>query len=119
VQLGSVVSIRQRYGALFELVLAIVASQVAVAALKASQDFSLMAPTLFAVAGYLLSTFWFARSMKVLPMGFAYALWIGLGMVSSSLIGLFLFGESLSVAAVAGLLLIASGIFVLNSAQEG
>ena len=57
--------------------------------------------------------------MKVLPMGFAYALWIGLGMVSSSLIGLFLFGESLSVAAVAGMLLIASGIFVLNSAQEG
>jgi multidrug transporter EmrE-like cation transporter len=40
-------------------------------------------------------------------------------MVSSSLIGLLLFGESLSVAAVAGLLLIASGIFVLNSAQEG
>ena len=55
--------------------------------------------------------------MKVLPMGFAYALWVGLGMVVASMVGLFWFGEVLSGATVIGLFLIAAGIFVLNSAQ--
>jgi len=98
--------------------MAIVSEQVGTSAMKASQGFSFPLPTLLAAVGYLSSLCWFARSMKILPMGFAYALWVGLGMVVASLVGLFLFGEVLSGATVIGLLFIAVGIFVLNSAQS-
>ena len=108
---------QNRARAMFELLLAIASEQVGTTGMKASEGFSLFLPTLLAVVGYLSSLFWFARSIKVLPMSFAYALWVGLGMIVSSLIGLFLFGESLSGESVIGLLLIASGIYVLNSAQ--
>ena len=114
---GSVFGSPQRGRALFELLLAIASEQVGTSAMKASQGFALPLPTLLAVIGYLSSLFWFARSMKVLPMGFAYALWVGLGMIVASMIGLFWFGEALSGATVTGLLLIAGGIFVLNSVQ--
>ena len=56
--------------------------------------------------------------MRVLPMGFAYALWVGLGMVCSSLVGIILFGEMLHLSVIAGLLIVGAGILVLNSAQE-
>ena len=108
---------QNRARALFELLLAIASEQVGTTSMKASEGFSLLLPTLLAVVGYLSSLFWFARSMKVLPMSFAYALWVGLGMIAASVIGLFLFGESLSGESVLGLLLIAAGIYVLNSAQ--
>ena len=110
---------QNRARALFELLLAIASEQVGTTSMKASEGFSLLLPTLLAVVGYLSSLFWFARSMKVLPMSFAYALWVGLGMIAASVIGLFLFGESLSGESVLGLLLIAAGIYVLNSAQGG
>ena len=55
--------------------------------------------------------------MRVLPMGFAYALWVGLGMITSSVIGVVIFRESLSVPVVVGLAVVAAGIVVLNSAQ--
>ena len=113
----SVFRSKPRLRAFVELLLAIASEQVGTSAMKASQGFSLPLPTLLAVVGYLSSLFWFARSMKVLPMGFAYALWVGLGMVVASMVGLLLFGEVLSAATVIGLLLISAGIFVLNSAQ--
>ncbi len=115
----SVCSLQHRACALFELLLAIASEQVGTSAMKASQGFSIFLPTLLAVVGYLSSIFWFARSMKVLPMSFAYALWVGLGMIVASMIGFFWFGEVLSRESVLGLLLIAGGIFVLNSGQRG
>ena len=115
----SVFWLKPRTCALLELLLAIASEQVGTSAMKASQGFALPLPTLLAAVGYVSSLFWFARSMKVLPMGFAYALWVGLGMVVASMVGLLWFGEVLSAATVIGLLLIAAGIFVLNSAQTG
>ena len=115
----SVFWLKPRTRALLELLLAIASEQVGTSAMKASQGFALPLPTLLAAVGYVSSLFWFARSMKVLPMGFAYALWVGLGMVVASMVGLLWFGEVLSAATVIGLLLIAAGIFVLNSAQKG
>jgi small multidrug resistance pump len=61
---------------------------------------------------------WFGRSMQILPMGFAYALWVGIGMMISSLLGVFLFSELLTPAVILGLMMVFSGIVVLNSSQE-
>ena len=53
----------------------------------------------------------------MLPMGFAYALWGGLGMITSSIVGILIFKELLSLSVILGLLMIASGIVVLNTAR--
>ena len=101
----------------FELLLAIAAEQVGTAAMKASEGFTSLGPTILAIVGYVFSLIFFGRCMRILPMGFAYALWVGLGMITASVIGVVLFKETLSVSVVIGLAVIAAGILVLNSAQ--
>lgn len=86
--------------------------------MKASNGFSQLLPTLLAIAGYSLSMLWFGRSMRVLPMGFAYALWVGIGMVVASVIGIVIFSELMTPAVIFGLLFVFVGILVLNSAQK-
>ena len=85
--------------------------------MKASEGFTLLGPTVLAVIGYVFSLIFFGRCMRILPMGFAYALWVGLGMITSSVIGVVIFKETLSVSVLLGLTVIAAGIHVLNSAQ--
>ena len=106
-----------RRTALFELLLAIASEQVGTSAMKASEGFTLLGPTVLAVIGYVFSLIFFGRCMRILPMGFAYALWVGLGMITSSVIGVVIFKETLSVSVLLGLTVIAAGIHVLNSAQ--
>jgi small multidrug resistance pump len=97
--------------------IAIASEQVGTAAMKASEGFTSLGPTVLAIAGYVFSLIFFGRCMRILPMGFAYALWVGLGMITSSVIGVAVFKETLSVSVVIGLAVIAAGILVLNSAQ--
>ena len=71
-----------RKRALAELGLAIASEQVATAALKAAS--SSMSPLflVLSVSGYVSAIVWFGRSLRVLPMGLAYRLWVALGMAS-------------------------------------
>ena len=85
--------------------------------MKASEGFTSLRPTILAIVGYVFSLIFFGRCMRILPMGFAYALWVGLGMITASVIGVVLFKETLSVSVVIGLTVIAAGILVLTSAQ--
>mgnify|MGYP001556115561 CR=1 FL=1 len=109
---------RRRWGALFELFLAIAAEQIGTSAMKASNGFTHLPLTVLALAGYALSMLWFGRSMRVLPMGFAYALWVGIGMVMASVSGTFLFSEALTPSVVIGLIFVFAGILILNSSQQ-
>lgn len=107
----------KRRAALLELLLAIASEQVGTAAMKASEGFTSLGPTVLAIVGYIFSLIFFGRCMRILPMGFAYALWVGLGMITASVIGVVLFKETLSLSVIIGLTIIAAGILVLNSAQ--
>ena len=107
----------KRRAALLELLLAIASEQVGTAAMKASEGFTSLGPTVLAIVGYVFSLIFFGRCMRILPMGFAYALWVGLGMITASVIGVVLFKETLSLSVIIGLTIIAAGILVLNSAQ--
>lgn len=109
---------KRRWGALLELFLAIAAEQIGTSAMKASNGFTQLPLTVLALAGYALSMLWFGRSMQVLPMGFAYALWVGVGMVVASVSGIFLFSETLTPSVVLGLMFVFAGILVLNSSQQ-
>ena len=109
---------KRQWIALLELLLAIASEQIGTSAMKASNGFTHIPLTVLALVGYALSMLWFGRSMRVLPMGFAYALWVGVGMVVASVSGIFLFSEVLTPSVVIGLLFVFAGILVLNSSQQ-
>ena len=102
--------------ALAELVLAIASEQLGTAALKAAS--SSMSPlfAVLSVSGYVSAIVWFGRSLRVLPMGLAYGLWVALGMASSVLVGVVVFGEAMAWSRYLGLVAIAAGALVLVTA---
>ncbi|MGR3464630.1 DMT family transporter [Limimaricola sp.] len=96
------------------LMFAIAAETIATTALHASQQFTRIGPALVAVLGYCLSFYLLALALKVIPVGIAYAIWAGLGIVLIAAIGWTLFGQKLDAPAVIGMSLILSGIVVIN-----
>ena len=79
-------------------------------AMKYSAGFSILVPSIITVVGYILSAVFLALALKQLPLGTAYAMWTGFGIVGTSILGIFLFNEKLSAAHVICLLLIVIGI---------
>ncbi|MFI9561918.1 DMT family transporter [Streptomyces rishiriensis] len=93
---------------------AIAAEVAATTVMKYSDGFSRLWPSLWTAAGYVVSFFLLARTLKTVGIGTAYAIWAGTGTAAIALIGLALFGESLTLGKVAGILLIVAGVVVLN-----
>ncbi|MGM0614339.1 multidrug efflux SMR transporter [Halomonas sp. CH40] len=96
------------------LVLAVVAEVVATSALKASDGFTRLWPSLLVVFGYGLAFYLLGLALRVLPVGVAYAIWAGLGIVLVTLVGMVVFGERPDLPGVLGLVLIVSGVVVLQ-----
>ncbi|MFO7908992.1 multidrug efflux SMR transporter [Vreelandella aquamarina] len=96
------------------LVLAVVAEVVATSALKASDGFTRLWPSLLVVFGYGLAFYLLGLALRVLPVGMAYAIWAGLGIVLVTLVGMVVFGERPDLPGVLGLGLIVSGVVVLQ-----
>ncbi|MBM6550867.1 DMT family transporter [Marinomonas ostreistagni] len=96
------------------LFVAIVSEVIATSALKASDGFSKLGPSILVVVGYALAFYFLSLTLKVMSVGVAYAIWAGLGIVLTAIIGWFLFGQKLDVAALLGMGLILLGVIVIN-----
>lgn len=96
------------------LVLAIGLEVVGTSLLQRSEQFSRLWPTMGMALCYLASFYLLSLSLKVLPLGIAYAIWSALGIVLVAVIGLLVFGQRLDLAAVIGLGLIVAGVIVVN-----
>ncbi|MEM9344843.1 MAG: SMR family transporter [Pseudomonadota bacterium] len=96
------------------LVIAIVFETIGTTALKASEGFTRLWPSLIVVFGYAISFWFLAQTLKAVPVGIAYALWSALGIALIALIGWIVFGQKLDAAAVIGLGLIISGVVVIS-----
>ncbi|GAA3907386.1 multidrug efflux SMR transporter [Halomonas cibimaris] len=96
------------------LILAIVAEVVATSALKASAGFTRPVPSAVVVLGYGLAFYLLSLVLRTLPVGVAYAIWAGLGIVLVTLVGVVAFGERPDVPAVVGISLIVAGVVVLQ-----
>ncbi|MFJ3045889.1 SMR family transporter [Herbaspirillum chlorophenolicum] len=94
--------------------IAIVSEVIATSALRASDGFSRLWPSLVVVAGYGLAFFFLSVTLKSIPVGIAYAIWSGLGVVLISVAAWVLFGQKLDLAAIIGMGLIVAGVLVLN-----
>ena len=79
-------------------------------AMKMSNGFTLQIPSIITVVGYIASAVFLAIALKQLPLGTAYAMWTGMGIVGTTLLGIFLFHEKLSVPQVICVMLIVIGI---------
>ncbi|MDX3927116.1 MAG: multidrug efflux SMR transporter [Shinella sp.] len=96
------------------LVVAIVFEVLGTSAMQAAQHFSRTLPTIMMVVCYAISFYFLSWSLRYVPVGIAYAIWSGLGIVLISLAGYLLFGQKLDAAALLGLALIVAGVLVLN-----
>jgi small multidrug resistance pump len=96
------------------LLIAITAEVIATSALKAAEGFSKPVPSVIVVVGYAVAFYCLSLTLKVLPVGIAYAIWSGVGIVLVAAIGLVVYGQKLDLPAVIGLGLIIAGVLVVN-----
>lgn len=94
--------------------IAICAEVIATSALKASEGFTRLFPSILVVVGYAISFYLLSLTLKVIPIGITYAIWSGLGVVLISLVAWYFYGQKLDLASVIGILLIVAGVMVLN-----
>ena len=96
------------------LAVAIVAEVIATSALKASEGFSRLMPSLVVVGGYGIAFFCLSLTLRTIPVGIVYAIWSGVGIVLIALAGYFVFGQVLDAPALIGMGLIVAGVLVIN-----
>jgi small multidrug resistance pump len=96
------------------LALAIIAEVIATTALKSVDGLNKPLPLLLVVVGYALAFAMLALVMRSIPVGVAYALWSGLGIVLISLAAWLIYGQRLDTATLLGMALIISGVAVIQ-----
>ena len=93
---------------------AVLSEVTATTALKFSEGFTRLGLSIVVVLGYGVSFYLLSLSLKVIPIGVAYALWSGIGIVLTVIAGMILWREPLDWARVVGIALIIGGILVIN-----
>lgn len=99
------------------LSIAIVSEVIATSALKESEGFTRLWPSIVVMVGYAIAFYFLSLVLKTIPVGVVYAIWSGAGIALIALIALVawaFFGQSLDVPSIIGLLLIIAGVVVLN-----
>ena len=96
------------------LIIAIVAEVIATSALKASDSFTQLKPSLLTVAGYAVSFYCLSLTMRTMPTGVIYAIWSGMGIVLISAVAWIFFKQRLDLPAIIGMSLILIGVVVIQ-----
>jgi small multidrug resistance pump len=100
--------------AYFYLAIAIICEVIATSALKASQEFTKPLPSLLVLCGYSCAFYFLAYSLKEIPIGIAYALWAGIGIVLVACIGTLFYQQKLDRPAILGIAFILIGVLIIN-----
>ena len=96
------------------LTLAIIAEVIGTSALKASEGFTLWRPSALMMFSYALSMYFFALSLKTIPVGIAYAIWAGAGIALITLVAALLFKQYPDGPALVGIALICAGVITIH-----
>ncbi|MFM2390068.1 MAG: hypothetical protein RLZZ437_1623 [Pseudomonadota bacterium] len=84
--------------------------------LKYTEGFTRPVPSVLTVGGALLSFYLLSIAMKDIPVGTAYAVWVGIGATGTAIVAVVLFGELVTPMRVLGIGLIVAGIIALKFA---
>jgi len=109
--LPSAWSLRMKWIYLF---IAVSGEVAATSALKASEGLTKLAPAGLVVAGYAVAFYFLSLTLDTIPVGIAYAVWSGAGIILISIIGWSFYGQSLDLPAIIGIALIVAGVGVIN-----
>nr|WP_176730422.1 SMR family transporter [Devosia insulae] len=96
------------------LAVAIVAEVIATTALRAADGFTQLWPSLISVVGYVVAFYFLSLTLRSMPVGIAYAIWSGVGIVLISLAGWVIYKQLLDLPALIGMGLIMAGVIVIN-----
>jgi small multidrug resistance pump len=96
------------------LSIAIVSEVIATSALKSSEGFTRLWPSVFVAIGYSSAFYFMSLTLKTIPVGVVYAIWSGVGIALITLVAWLFLGQSLDKPAIIGLLLIVAGVMVLS-----
>lgn len=96
------------------LIVAILFEVVATTALKETQGFTRLGPSLVAVTGYAFAFYFLSLPLRTMPVGIVYALWCAAGIVLITAIGWIWFRQALDLPALVGMGLIMAGVVVIN-----
>lgn len=96
------------------LFVAIIAEVIATSALKSSEGFTKPIASVIVVLGYIIAFYCLSLTLKTIPVGVAYAIWSGVGIVLVTTIAWIVFDQKLDVWGIVGIALIMSGVLVLN-----
>ena len=100
------------------LVVAILSEVVATSALNASQGLTRLWPSLVTVVGYCLAFYFLSLTLRTVPMGIAYAVWAGAGIVLIALSGAIFFKQLPDLPAVLGMLFIIVGVVLVSAVSR-
>jgi small multidrug resistance pump len=96
------------------LAIAIMAEVVGTSALKASNGFTVWQPSVIVALGYGVSFYFLSLALRTIPVGIAYAIWSGVGIVLISVIAWVAYRQALDMAAIIGIALIIAGVCVIQ-----
>ena len=96
------------------LSIAIIAEVIATCALKASEEFTKLGPSILVVVGYAFAFYFLSLVLKMIPVGIAYAIWSGIGIVLITIAGAIYFRQIPDIPAVIGMVLIVSGVVIIT-----
>lgn len=97
------------------LSVAIVCEVIATSALKASDGFSRLWPSLVVAGGYAVAFYFLSLTLRTIPVGVAYAIWSGAGVTLITLIAWLVFKQTLDTPAIVGMSLIVAGVITLKT----
>lgn len=96
------------------LAIAVMAEVIATSSLKASEEFTRFWPTALVVSSYIVAFYFLMLSLRSLPVGIAYAIWCGFGIILIAVIGWVVYGQKLDIPAILGMAMILSGILIIH-----
>ncbi len=96
------------------LALAIIFEVVGSSFIKASDGFTKLFPTTIVAVAYLICFYFLSLALKTIPLGIAYAIWGGMGIVLTAIISVLVFKQKLDIPAIIGIVLIVAGVVVMN-----
>lgn len=100
------------------LLIAIAGEVCATTALKSAEEFTRLVPSVIVIVGYGVALTFLSLTLRTIPIGIAYAIWAGVGTAAIGLAGYVIHHQSLDARAIAGMVLIAAGVALVNGSSS-
>ena len=98
----------------YYLTFAIITEIIATTVLKSSEHFTRLLPSVLVIAGYCTSIFLLSLTLKTIPVGIAYAIWCGVGIILVNIISAIIYHQHMDLSAIIGMIFITAGVIIIQ-----